>query len=129
MTALTIGYVGEELNLLIRQGATFGPMLFAMKDETATPIDLTGVTFRGQIRRTPSSDAVVADVTCTVTNAIGGEYQLEIAEVVTAAIPAADDPKGAENAFVWDLEMVDSLGRTTPLYYGSVTIFREVTRV
>lgn len=130
MTALTLGTIGEELNLLIRQGATFGPMQFAMTNLAGgSAVDLTGVTFQAQIRRNPSSKSVVATIACTVTNAVGGLYELGIDEVVTAAIPCADDPESSENKYVWDLEMVDSLGRVIPIYYGTVTMFREVTRV
>jgi hypothetical protein len=46
----------------------------------------------------------------------------------TAGIKAAEDAKSSLNKYPWDLELFDAAGRVIPLYYGFVTIFREVTR-
>ncbi len=50
----TLGYIGERLDLLIRQGATFGPFDVTLANPDKTPVDLTGATVRAllvQLRR------------------------------------------------------------------------------
>lgn len=140
----TLGTIGERMDLLIRQGATFGPFMFTMKapkagavaqadgtyaDADLLPIDLTGCTLRGQIRKTPADVAVVASLAVTVTDAAGGSYQFELTDETTATIVAGIDLSKRESIYVWDFELQDSLGRVIPLYWGEVRVFREVTRV
>ena len=40
----TLGYIGERLDLLIRQGATFGPFDVTLANPDKTPVNLTGAT-------------------------------------------------------------------------------------
>ena len=127
--AITIGNIGEEMNLNIKQGATFGPLLFTMQNPDNSAVNLTGCTVRGQIRKVPTKPAVAAAFTCSITNAAAGQYQLLLTEGQTAAIKAVDDPKSPENVYYWDLELVDSQSRVISLYWGKATIFREITRV
>lgn len=51
--ALTLGNIGEEMDLLIRQGGTFGPHVFTMKNPDGSAFDLTGMVLRGSIRKDP----------------------------------------------------------------------------
>jgi hypothetical protein len=125
--ATTVGNVGEELNLRIRQGADF-ILLFQFKDANGNPTDLTGATFKSQIRKTATTTAVTKEFLFTVTDAVNGEVKMSLTAAETRSIKAVDDPKSGENVYVWDMEMVDSSGITIPLYYGNVSIFREVTR-
>ena len=56
MAAPIIGTKGAQLDLLIRQGATFGAITTTVKNSiTKQPIELTGYTIRGQIRKTAAS--------------------------------------------------------------------------
>lgn len=144
MTTALIGNIGERLDLLIRQGGTFGPYKFKMQQPKSgavplsdgtyaptdlDPIDLTGAVIRGQIRRTPADTAIVADVLVVITDAAAGEYEISLTDEVTAGIVAGVDLSKRESQYVWDLELEDTLGRVLPLYWGAVKVFREVTRV
>lgn len=124
-----IGSIGAEMDLLIKQGGTFGPVTVTARNPDNTPMDLTGCTVRGQIRKKALDTAVVATFVCTiaadqVTNR--GKFEFGLTDEVTAAIAADEQP--AKSLFVWDMELEDSAGRVIPLYYGQVEVFREVTR-
>ena len=124
----TLGYIGEKLDLLIRQGATLGPFNVTLTNPNGTPYDLTGVTIRGQIRKTPSDPVVTADLDVSVIDSLLGKFEFGISSVLTAQIPTGESLKDTPSGQVWDMELVDTLGRVTPLYYGDVKVFREVTR-
>lgn len=115
--------------MTIRQGATFGPLLFTMFDpDEVTPVDLTGCVIRAQIRRRADSQAVQQALTVAITSALDGEYRMSLTPAQTAAIPAVNDPEDEANVYAWDAELQDSLGNVFPLYWGTATMFREVTR-
>lgn len=127
MAAPQIGSIGAELNLLIKQGGTFGPVTVTARNPDATVMDLTGATIRGQIRKRALDPTVVASFVCTVLSpATDGKFEFGLTDETTATIVADEQP--AKSIFVWDMELEDSLGRVTPLYYGQVQVFREVTR-
>lgn len=119
---------GERLDLKIRQGATFGPVTATMTNPDGTAVNLTGCTIRGQIRQKALDTVIVATFDCTITNPTGGVYTFGLTSTVTAGISAAEKIDSAGSKYVWDLELVDASGRVTALYYGEVTVLREVTR-
>lgn len=123
-----IGYKGEKLDLLIRQGATFGPIVLTITNPDNTPVDLADMTFRGQVRKTFNSQTVGATLTCQVTNAPGGQVTISIAATQTAMLEAGIDEDAPESSHVWDLEALEDGGRVVPYLYGDVKVFREVTR-
>ena len=128
--ATVIGTKGAELDLLIRQGATFGPNASRLTNPNGTPVNLTGSTFRGQIRKT-ASDALSTGcaITFTITNAINGEFTWEVTDEATTVLVADSISESAPaSTYVWDMEMEDSSGRVLPLAYGKVQVFREVTK-
>lgn len=127
MATQSIGSFGSKLNLNIRQGATFSSTVTLANPDT-TPVDLTGATVRGQIRQKALDVTVVATFDVTVTDAVNGEFEFGLTDEVTAAIAAGEQPTEETSLYVWDIEMEDSAGRVIPLFYGIVTVLREVTR-
>jgi hypothetical protein len=126
----TLGTFGEKYDLCIRQGATFGPIRAQMfNPDNVTPVNLTGATVRGQIRKKALDAAVVATLACVITDPLLGKYEFGLDVFVTTVLIAGDTPEDAKSQYAWDLELEDSLGRVTPLYYGKVSVLREVTRV
>ena len=128
MATTIIGTKGAELDLLVRQGATFGPYQITLTNPDLTPVDLTGATFRAQIRKSPLSviDQGISAV-FTYTNRIGGVFGFEFTAQDTASLTAGVDENAADSQYLWDLEMQDSTGRVLPLLYGAVKLFREVS--
>jgi hypothetical protein len=130
MPAPVIGTKGAELDLLIRQGATFGPNTCTLTNPNATPVNLTGATLRAQIRKTATSTLVPgATGTFVITNAANGVFTWEFTAAVTQLLTADNDSEAAAaSTYVWDMELQDASGRVIPLCYGKVNVFREVTK-
>jgi len=127
-TVPTLGYIGEKLNLLIRQGATLGPHVVTARNPDTTPVNLTGATIRGQIRKTALNPVITIALTVTMTDAVNGVFEFGLTDEQTAALVAGETQGDPASKYVWDMEMEDSVGRVLPLFYGDVAIFREVTR-
>ena len=125
-----IGTKGSELDLLIRQGATFGPIVSTIKNPNGTAMNLTGATLRAQIRKTPTSslvDGATGDF--TITDAVNGLFEWGFsAETTTLLAADSESELAAASSYVWDMELEDSLGRVIPLMFGKVNVFREVTK-
>jgi len=116
--AQTLGDIGDRVDLVIKQGATFGPFSGFITNPNGSPVDLTGCELRAQLRRRPSEPAVNFDI--EITDAVGGEFTLQLAKETTAGLTSP--PK-----YVWDFELEDALGRVSPICYGDVQVSLEVT--
>ena len=86
---------------------------------TATPVNLTGATFRAQLRRTPASSEVLAAFTASLTAPTQGKVSFSLDDSVTALIPATACDSG------WSHDVFATLadGRTlnlVPLTYLAV---------
>lgn len=128
--ATTIGSKGAQLDLLVRQGGTFGPYKLTLLNPDTSPINLTGATLQAQIKKTPSSllgDTITASF--SYIDRVSGRVNMEFSATDTATLSAGADETSADSQYVWDLEMVDSSSRVIPLLYGQVSVFREVTKV
>lgn len=130
MTIPSLGTKGAQLDLLVRQGATFGPNSTAVKDGVGAAIDITGATVRAQIRKTPDAVSAVATATCTIVSGAGGVFTWEFSDTETAAMTCSViDENEPESLYYWDLEIEFSgSGRIVPLLFGDVRVFREITK-
>jgi hypothetical protein len=125
----TLGYIGERLDLLIRQGATFGPFDVTLANPDKSPVDLSGASLRAHIRKKALDTNVVISLQVELTDPALGKFKFGLTDEFTAGITAGESVKDHASLYVWDMEMEDSLGRVSPLYYGEVKVFREVTRL
>ena len=123
-----IGFRGERLDLLARQGATLGPFIVTLQNPDNSPINLTGCVIRGQVRKNALDNELVASFTVVMIDVLQGKFSFEIPFAETAIIPAGEFPKDPNSLYQWDMELLDSANRLTPLYYGVYENFREVTR-
>lgn len=126
-----IGTKGAELDLLIRQGATFGPIKSRALNPNGTPMNLSGATIRAQVRKTATSPIGEACVgSFVITNAADGRFEWSFTDDATSVLVADNDSELAQaSIYVWDMELEDATGRVIPLLYGKVNVFREVTKV
>lgn len=124
----TIGNKGEKLDLLIRQGGTFGPHIVTWTNPDGTPVDLSDMFFRAQIRKNFNSEVVSATFTTYIVDALQGKFAFEIDAIQTANLLAGLDEGDPQSAYVWDIESVNEVGYVTPLLYGDVAVFREITK-
>lgn len=119
---------GQELNLTIRQGATFGAIVCTLKDELGVAVDITGATFAAQIRKTPSSrKATGCSAVTAIVDAVNGKFSFTFLAADTAKLIAGDTEASSESLYYWDLEMLQGTV-VTPFCYGTVKVFREVTK-
>lgn len=125
-----IGTKGAELDLLIRQGATLGPIVSTIRNPDGSAMNITGAILRAQVRKTPTSpigEGCVADF--TILDASAGEFEFSFSASATELLLAdSESETAAASTYVWDMEMEDSTGRVIPLLYGKVNVFREVTK-
>lgn len=124
----TIGSLGEKLDLVIRQGASFGPYQVTVKNPDDTPVDLTGQIIEGQIRRNALDATAAATFTVSVVDAAAGEFSFELTSADTAALVAGETLDSVASRYVWDMDMRDPGNRVVPLFYGECKVFREVSR-
>lgn len=121
-----------EYDITVYQGATFTLVLTITDDATPTPnpIDITGYTFRGQIRSTTSSDTVQADFSYSLTDPTNGEVTLTITAAETAGIslPENCNPTHRTTRMVYDVESESPGGDVRRWLYGTANIIPEVTR-
>ena len=125
-----VGFRGERLDLLVRQGATLGPFHVELANPDTSPVNLTGCSIRGEVRKNAlDGGAPVASFTVVIEDALAGKFSFEIPYAVTQTIRAGEFQKSEESMYQWDMELLDASDRITPLYYGDFENFREVTRV
>jgi len=131
MAAPIIGTKGAQLDLLIRQGATFGEITMTVKNSlTQQPVNLSGYTVRGQIRKTAASTLQEgAAASFAIIDATNGVLSFWFTATATAALQAdATSEDAPASQYVWDMEMESATGYVQPLLYGNVKVFREVTK-
>lgn len=131
--ALQISNVGERLDLTVAQGATLGPFLCSMRNPAAAdgtpgaPVNLAGSTITGTLRKRAADAVPTATFNVAVTDPANGAYSFGLSAAQTAAIPAADRMVDPGSRYVWDLQLQDSAGRVTQLYWGDCIVHREVS--
>lgn len=124
-----LGTKGGELDLLLKQGATFGPHQITLKDSANQPINITGATIRAQIRKTSDAATAVANGDFVLTTPVSGVFTFGFSSTSTTALQVDTvSETGTDSQYVWDMEIQYSDGRVYPLMYGKVSVFREVTK-
>ena len=108
-----------DQDLTITRGDTETLVVTITSDEAGTPVNITGRTYRAQIRLTPDSNTVKASFTCTVTSGANGQVTCVLAAADSAALPVG--------LGYWDLEETAS-GVVSTILAGNVTVLADVTR-
>ena len=118
-------------NMNIDQGADF-KLTLTIKDSTDTEVDLTGHTFRGQIRKTISNATVVASFTFNILDQVANTGQVEVsldaATSTAILIPKQDNTTRKAEKFAYDIESEDGAGTVVRWLEGVVNLSPEVTR-
>ena len=106
-------------NIAIEQGADWSRDLF-LTTATQGAINVSGRTFKAEIRQYPSGTVATA-IACTVVSAAGGQVRMSVTSAASLVVPTA----GAK----YDLFMVTSAGVSTRLLAGSVSVHPRITVV
>jgi hypothetical protein len=120
-----------KLDIYIEQGASFKRKL-TFKDSENTPIDLTGNTFEGKVKKNISDSAAVATFTITVLDQITntGEVMVELTATQTSAIALKSQrtPTRSTEKFCYDIERTLPDLRKERVLEGIAEVSPEVTK-
>lgn len=120
---LQLGYKGERIDILLVQGADFGPHIATMFNPDESLVNLTGCTIRGGIAKSTQSP-VLLQIDVQITDPQNGEYQFGLGHLATASLAAGRTEDAPESQYIWQLELIDNAGQIFPLYFGTVKVFR-----
>jgi len=110
--------VPAKQNLSMTRGDT-ETVVITMADSAGAPINITGRTYRAQIRTTKDSASISASFSCSVTSGVGGQVTCTILPAVTETL--------ATGISYWDLEETNS-GVVSTILAGTVNVLADVTR-
>lgn len=110
--------VPADQDLTITRGDT-ETLVVTITSDGSTPVNITGRTYRAQIRSSQDSTTIKASFTCTVTSGANGQ--------VTCVLSAADSATLPVGIAFWDLEETAS-GVVSTILAGNVTVLADVTR-
>jgi hypothetical protein len=121
----------EQTNFDIDQGSTF-TVDVKIVDASQVPVNLTGVTFAGQIRKTASSGAVLGTFTFLTNPADlqGGKFSMTLNATETSALPCDCSPSAvrAITQLAYDVEITYPDGIVERILSGILKVSPEVTR-
>jgi len=128
-TLVKVSTLGERLDLELHQGASLLPVRHTMLDALNAPINLTGATVRGQIRRT----AVDVTVVAAFRTAIGptpslGYYEFWLTDEDTAAITCGPKITDPASTYEYDIEVENASGDVRCTFWGTVRVKAGATR-
>lgn len=119
-------------NFIAEQGVTFNETLTYLAPDGVTPIDLTGMTGRMQVRDSYGASTPILDLTTAnggiILGGVLGTVQILIAASVMSALTVPDIGSDHPTLFgYYDIELVNGLV-VTRLVQGTFNITREITR-
>lgn len=109
-------------NFTLYQGTTLRKTFTWTADNV--PVNLTGYTGRSQFRATYQDPTPALNMTTLN----GGIIINELAGEITMFASAEDTALLTADRYLYDLELIDSIGDVSRLIYGTVTIVREITK-
>ena len=107
-----------DQDLILTRGDT-ETLVVTITSDGSTAVDITGRTYRAQIRSTQDSTTIKATFTCTVTGAASGQVTCVLSATSSAALSAG--------LYFWDLEE-NASGVVSTILAGNVTVLADVTR-
>jgi hypothetical protein len=108
------------VELYMDQGATFNNTLNITDDITNAPANISGYIVRSQMRRSYYSTNASAIINCAITNAANGE--------IVMSLPAANTSNIKAGRYLFDVETIDTVGTTSRILEGIITVTPEITR-
>lgn len=107
-----------DQDLTITRGDT-ETLVVTITTDGVIPVNITGRTYRAQIRSTQDATTIKASFTCTVTAALLGE--------VTAVLSATSSATLSAGIYFWDFEE-NASGVVSTILSGNITVLADVTR-
>lgn len=107
-----------DQDLIITRGDT-ETLVVTITSDGSTAVNITGRTYRAQIRSTQDSTTIKASFTCVVTSGASGQVTCTLSSTSSAALSAG--------LYFWDLEE-NASGVISTILAGNVTVLADVTR-
>ena len=107
-----------DQDLTLTRGDT-ETLVVTITTDGSTPVNITGRTYRAQIRSTQDSTTIKASFTCTVTGGSSGQVTCTLSSTSSSALSAG--------LYFWDLEE-NASGVISTILSGNVTVLADVTR-
>jgi hypothetical protein len=107
-----------DQDLIITRGDT-ETLVVTITTDGSTAVDITGRTYKAQIRSTQDSTTIKASFTCVVTSGASGQ--------VTCTLTATSSSALSAGLYFWDLEE-NASGVISTILSGNVTVLADVTR-
>jgi hypothetical protein len=121
VTVLLSAQIAGPHSFTLTQGQAWTETL-TIKTNLGAAVNLTGYTAKAQIRPSPQSSTVLAEITCTfATDRTTGVVVISLTGTQTAALPA-------NSAAVWDMFITDGSGNALRILQGQVATLARVTR-
>lgn len=119
-----LGSIGKRHDLLIRQGAGFGPYLIEVRTASGAARDITGWTAEGSLRRHASSTVALVDFEFDLPAPTLGQlrFWIDAEDTLPDALPCGESDLDKESLYYWDFDLITSAGTRIPLLYGSVRV-------
>jgi hypothetical protein len=134
MATEKISNLSERRDIELHQGASLRPVRqYLTRRATPTaepqPVNLTGAQVRGQIRKKPSSEPIVATFGSRVAPVpTEGWIEIWLTDEQTASIACSDDITAPESLYAYDVEVEYPDGSVDVTLSGAVRIRAGVTR-
>lgn len=134
---VTISNLGAELELKIKQGASWDGGEFQLFYESTTvpgtpgfPVNFTGAVIEMHFRKKGlDTGTPPATATCTITDAVNGKFRPTMTATQTAAVPAGELITSKESAYTFDVIATwTATSVKWELYHGNAFFFRRVTK-
>jgi len=113
----TVGAIPAAVDLAVYQGDDFGPLTLTVTNPDGSAANLTGATFKAQIRNVAGSSTSTLLATFTPSVA-ANVVTLSLAHGDAATLPAAG---------VWDCQMTRAAGSVVTLAAGAVRVAQDVS--
>jgi hypothetical protein len=127
MASDRIGNEAPTKTIYIEQGSDWS-VDFTINNPNNTPMNLTGVTFSGQLRKPALSTTLAASFVFTIVNASLGQGRVSLTAATTRALKAGEYQSVKDSIYAFDFEMIDASGKTRRWLQGPAIVYREVTR-
>jgi hypothetical protein len=119
-------------DILIEQGATF-KMVLIITDETSSRVDLTGLTFRGMVKKAFTDSSAQASFSFNVLDQTVPETKGKVEVILSSTQTTGIDvyskgPVRSINNMVYDIESEDLSGVVIRWLQGAASVSPEVTK-
>lgn len=114
--------IPAQLDINIYPGATW-KRVFTLLDPNEAAIDITGCSFRAQIRKLTGATPIVIDLDSpneiTITDSVNGEFQIEVSYETTVDM--------TPGSYMWDMFIEWPDNTRDKIWQGDVTVEPSLT--